>query len=285
MISDSFWRWGCVEQFKPLGWKTPPDAKVTIYFVRAIFENFGNFKIFEKNQQIMINAKETQCKSTQIITLHPNWPKIALQNATTFAIFNILPWSKKINHWKCYTPSIVFCSLPPLLYLQERRNVTSQCCWILRLACGPPHIYVNRFLQDHVWRHYGGLECAHGPQIVKKLSGHDIYEDSMLRWPTLALNSSSRSRTSRAKRGVLRSQIRPSRSDWVGKGNQNSRIISTCTLDRPSDAQCGYKMCVNIIIYKDFSGFPYEILLNFVGFHYRGCSGQFQASEASFGRL
>ena len=100
----------------------------------------------------MINVKETQCKSTQIITLHPNWPKIALKNATTFAIFNIFPWSKKINHSKCYFPSIVFCSLPPLLYLQERPNVTSQCCWILRLAGGPPHMWVT--FCSWSWKHY-----------------------------------------------------------------------------------------------------------------------------------
>ena len=32
-----------------------------------------------------------QSKSSQIITLHQNCPKIALQNVTTFSIFNIFP--------------------------------------------------------------------------------------------------------------------------------------------------------------------------------------------------
>ena len=44
-----------------------------------------------KSLKIMINAKETQCKSTQIITLHPNCPKIVLQHVITFTIFNIFP--------------------------------------------------------------------------------------------------------------------------------------------------------------------------------------------------
>ena len=65
-------------------------------------------RLSRKYKKSMLNAKETQCKSTQIIKLHPNWPKIALQNATTLAIFNILPWSKKINRAKLYSPSIVF---------------------------------------------------------------------------------------------------------------------------------------------------------------------------------
>ena len=86
-----------------------------------------------------VKYKGESIKSEQVITLHSNSIICCLQNVTTLSIFNISPWSKKINRSKSCSPEIVFCSFCWFDSIMKRHTKTWRWSIILRLAGGPSH--------------------------------------------------------------------------------------------------------------------------------------------------